>query len=171
MPEAARPGVVALQERLRGLPIDCKYVEPENLHVSLSFLGEVPGGEVAGVAAKLQSVCERNSAFRLVADELKLIPSESYVRVIVLDVHDASGALASLFEAVKRDIRGDAKPPHLTLCRVRNVSDKTAVAEKIKKMKFDEVAFDVGEVALIESKLGRSGPAYSVVKSFKLNQR
>jgi 2'-5' RNA ligase len=168
VPEHARSGVLALQKRLQRLPMDAKFVEPENLHVSLSFIGEADDSAVAEIEAKLQDVAAGCSRFRAVADTMKLIPNESRVRVIALDVRDASGELGGLFEGIMHDIGGDAKPPHLTLCRVRGVSDARTVYEKTRCMKFDAIEFDVGEVVLVKSELGRDGPAYSVVKSFEL---
>ncbi|MCX6820732.1 MAG: RNA 2',3'-cyclic phosphodiesterase [Candidatus Aenigmarchaeota archaeon] len=168
VPEGAKPVVLALQERLKRMPTDCKYVELENLHVSLSFLGELGDTEVIETEAKLDAVCAAGSRFHVVASAIKLIPNDSHARVVVLDVQDASGELGRLFEGVKRDIGGDAKPPHLTLCRIRETRDKPALADGVRKISFDPIEFDVGEVALIKSELGTAGPTYSVVKGFKL---
>lgn len=170
VPEAAKAGILTVQGRMRRLPMDAKFVEPENLHVSLSFLGDVDDAGVADVEAKLRTAASERNAFRLVADRIKLVPNENYVRVIVLGVRDASGELDKLADGVKRIIGGDVKPPHLTLCRVKGVSDKHAVASGANEIRFDEIAFDVNNVALIESKLGMDGPTYSVVKSFDLGE-
>jgi len=167
VPEAAKSGLLALQEQLRKLPVDCKYVESENLHVCLSFLGEIDEAAVTKAEAVLEAVCG-GSKFGLSAGCIKLIPSESYVRVIVLDVHDASGSLGRIAEGVKRRVGGDAKPPHITLCRVRDIRDKPATVEKIKKIAFEKIEFDVDEISLIKSELGAGGPKYSVVKGFRL---
>ena len=168
VPEAAKPALLEMQDALRKLPMDCKYVEPENFHVCLSFLGELDDAAVADVSAKLETVCGENTGFKLRAGGIKLIPSDSYVRVIVLDAHDDSGSLEKMAEAVKHGIGGDAKPPHITLCRVRDVRDKQATAQKINSLHAGLVEFDVGELALIKSELSRGGPVYSAVRSFKL---
>jgi 2'-5' RNA ligase len=168
VPEAAKPALLEMQDALRELPIDCKYVEPENLHVCLSFLGELDDAAVADAEAKLEAVCGENTGFRLSAGGIKLIPSDSYVRVIVLDAHDDSGSLEKIAEAVKHGIGGDAKPPHITLCRVRDVRDKQATAQKIKSLHVGRIEFSVGELTLIKSELSRGGPVYSAVRSFKL---
>jgi len=168
VPEAAKSGLLALQEQLRKLPVDCKYVESENLHVCLSFLGEIDEAAVAKAEAGLEAVCKEGFKFGLAAGCINLIPSESYVRVIVLDVHDASGSLGRIAEGVKRGVGGDAKPPHITLCRVRDIRDKPATVEKIKKIAFEKIEFDVDEISLIKSELGAGEPKYSVVKGFRL---
>ena len=168
VPEAVKPAVIALQERLKRMPADCKFVESENLHVSLSFLGELDDAAVLETGARLGLVCSGRSGFHVVAGSIKMIPTESYVRVIVLDVQDASGELGRLFGGVKRDVGGDAKSPHLTLCRVREVRDGTVLADGVRKLSFDPIEFNVEEIALIKSELGAAGPTYSVVKGFKL---
>lgn len=168
VPDAARAGLVALQGRLKKLPADCKCVEPENLHVCLSFLGELDEVEVAAAEAKLEFVCMESPQFRLIADGVKMIPSESRVRVVALDVRDASGSLQRIAGRISREVGGDAKPPHITLCRVRSVLEKDAFVDGVKALRAGGTEFDVGEIALIKSELEPSGPAYSVAKAFRL---
>jgi len=168
VPEASKAGLVALQSRLRKLPADCKHVEPENLHVCLSFLGELDEAAVAATEAKLEHVCDESPPFRAIVDGVRMIPNESRVRVVASEVRDAAGSLQRIADRISRDVGGDAKPPHITLCRVRSVLEKDAFVNGVKALRAEETEFDVGEIALIKSELGPSGPAYSVVKTFKL---
>jgi len=168
VPDAAKGGLVALQDQLRELPADCKCVEPENLHVCLSFLGELDDVAVAAAEAKLEFVCTESPQFRLIAGGAKMIPSESRVRVVALDVRDASGSLQRIADRISREVGGDAKPPHITLCRVRSVREKDAFVDGVKEIRVGGTEFDVGEIALIKSELEPRGPVYSAVKTFEL---
>lgn len=173
VPEKIKNYAIELQVRLEKLPMKCKMVEPDNIHVCLSFLGDVGDGEIEGLRVALSKICQRHKKFEAAVGKIKIIPSEGYIRVIVLDVLDSSGALKSICPEIKEMIGGDMKPPHLTLCRVRDVSNKEGVLAGIKSMdknmKSDELKFTVNSIALTKSELSRSGPTYTVVHEAELS--
>lgn len=169
VPEAIKNYVLSLQNELRKLSMSCKMVELNDIHVCLSFLGEVEDGKVSDLCAALTKVCEGNKKFEVFLGDVKTIPSESYIRVIVLEVSDPSGSLKNVCSGVKESIGGDMKPPHLTLCRVKVVSDKFKVLSGIKSLKSTSgLSFPVSSLSLIKSELSRSGPVYNVVYSAEL---
>jgi 2'-5' RNA ligase len=145
---------------LKTLPIDCKMVESENLHISLSFLGDVEDEKVGFLSSALDSICKNYSRFAVEIGGIRFIPSEKYIRVLALDVIDSS-TLGNLSKEIKRKIGGDVKPPHLTLCRVRDVKAKDAVVDKIKKFDVNVGSFVISSISLIKSELKRTGPMYT----------
>lgn len=168
MPEAVRKDVVNLQEVVGSLPASCKMVERENLHVSLSFLGEIGEGEVETAMGALKNICDTHNAFETVADKIKLIPNESYVRVVALSTTSKSDVLEKISSEIKEKIGGSVKPPHITLCRVRRVTDKRGFLDGIKRMDNVDISFVVGSLSIIKSELSPRGPTYSVVKEIGL---
>ena len=54
--KAVRDRAVALQENLVRAGVEVKWVEPENLHVTLLFLGEVDDREVPAVCRRVADV-------------------------------------------------------------------------------------------------------------------
>src|SRR5207248_8410154 len=60
-----RQRLVRLQETLTRGGADVKWVEEENLHVSLLFLGEVDDRDVLGVCRATEEVCRGHDAFEL----------------------------------------------------------------------------------------------------------
>src|SRR5690349_11777092 len=63
--KAVRARLVALQEALARAGGDLKWVEPENLHVTLLFLGEVDERQVADVCGAAGEACAGLDAFPL----------------------------------------------------------------------------------------------------------
>lgn len=163
VPEGVKNEILKIQDELRKLPIECKFVEPNNLHICLSFLGDIEDEEIDKIRQKLAVIGSSVVKFKSVAHHLKLIPNEKYTRVIVLDVFDEQKMLLLLSKSVVEKIGGDAKPPHITLCRVRNITDKPMFIEKIKDLKINASEFTVDKICLIKSELSRSGPVYSVL--------
>jgi 2'-5' RNA ligase len=168
VPDDVKLQIAEIQNKLKLLPIICKMVEPENLHICLSFLGEVDDKSIEKISEELETICKSCSKFRVKIGEIKFIPSEKYVRVIVLEASDESGSLKLISSDIRKSIGGDAKPPHITICRVKDISDKAETAQKIKNLDMYVDGFDVGGIDIIKSELSRNGPTYTSIKSCKL---
>lgn len=168
LPENVRKEILSIQEEMKKWPITCKFVETENLHVCLSFLGDVNEQEVERIKKELDSIGKNYSKFEASIGRIKPIPSENYIRVLVLDVLDEGGILEKIRKDVVQRIGGDSKPPHLTLCRVKNVSDKKNVAGNLEEMRSDLEKFSFSSIQLIKSELSRNGPVYSVIHESEL---
>ncbi len=169
VPRALKKPIVELQEKIKKLPIKAKFVEPENLHLCFSFLGEKTEKEIEEISAKLDELSKNFKSFEVMVKGVKLIPNEKYVRVIALDVFDENRVLEGLRLEVKRVIGGDSKPAHLTLCRVKNISEKANFLEEIRKIKDISVGkFTLSSLQLIKSELRRTGPIYTALHESKL---
>jgi 2'-5' RNA ligase len=167
IPTEIKEKIIKIQNQIQKLPITLKLVEAENLHICLSFLGEVKEEKIKNICEKLDSICKRYNKFEVEISGIKLIPSENYVRVLALDVK--SNMLESIRKDVEKEIGGDSKPLHLTLCRIKKIEDKKETIEKIKKIESEVGKFEVEKISLIKSILQKSGPIYtSLYDSFLL---
>src|SRR5205807_834515 len=61
---------VALQESLARAGSDVKWVEPENLHVTLLFLGEVDDRDVPAVCRAVGACCQERQPFTMSIEHL-----------------------------------------------------------------------------------------------------
>jgi 2'-5' RNA ligase len=164
LPSEIKEKIKDLQNAINNLPINCKLVEDRNLHICLSFLGEITKERITHISHLLDKVCEKYSKFEVKVSKIKLIPNESYVRVIALDVID-SEILDKLRKEVAEKIGGDSKPLHVTLCRVKNILNKQKFLSEIRKFEKIEIGkLVVDKVQIIESKLDKKGPTYTVIK-------
>lgn len=164
LPENLRGRVISIQNKLKELPMDCKFVEEKNLHICLSFLGEIGENRVSEIEGKMKEISSMYKQFEVSVKGLKLIPNEKFVRVIVFDSRDREGKLFSIGKLIEKEIGGDAKPPHLTLCRVRKINDKQLFLDKIRDLSNAEIGnFTAAGISLIKSELRRQGPVYSIV--------
>lgn len=161
VPEYLKDDIVKIQQSIKSLPIDCKIVERGNLHICLSFLGEVDDERLGGLNENLDKLCSKHSHMDVQISGIKFIPNEKYVRVIVMDCF--SQELRSMGENIQKEIGGDAKPPHITLCRVKNIGDKHQTIKKIKELESDVGRFRISSIQIIKSQLQESGPVYSVL--------
>lgn len=168
IPDGLKEKLLNLQNFIKGLDIDCRLVEAENMHLTLSFLGEVPEGEIPEISRKLDIITQNFTKFSVTVSGILLIPNGDFIRVIALDVVDEAGYLRNLVGYIGVEIGGDAKPPHLTLCRVRKIENKQATIDKLVNSVAYAEGFQVDSISLIKSSLSRSGPAYSTIHESRL---
>jgi len=169
LPEKVKEELVDVQKLIEKWPLTCKMVERENIHLNFSFLGEIDEKQVENISEKIDAIGKMFENFEVEVGGLCGIPSESYIRVLSLDIIDENRLLKTVIEEVNRQIGGDTKPAHVTLCRVREIRDKNYVREKIDEERSKRHGkFAIDSIQLIKSELSRSGPVYSVVHEAKL---
>ncbi len=161
IPEDIKRYVSDIQEKLQSLPITAKFVEYENLHISLSFLGDVENSEVVKIESKLDEIAKLYDIFSVVIGNVLLIPNEKYTRVIALSVESEN--LEFFRKGIVETIGGSSHHPHLTLARVKNIDGKRKFVEEVNKVVCKEMAFKIGDVCLFESILQKSGPVYKIL--------
>jgi RNA 2',3'-cyclic 3'-phosphodiesterase len=154
--------VLNLQKRIKQF-IEGKAVEKENLHITLSFLGEKDEKEINEIKAKLDKISRNHNKREAILTRIKFIPNERFFRVIAIDVN----GLEDLSESIEKEVGGDIKPPHLTLFRIKNVKDKKALIETSKR-EINEI-FIVDKISLMKSTLTPKGPIYEIESEFKLS--
>lgn len=164
LPDMLKDSVVNLQENMKNLPIECKFVERENLHISLDFIGEVAEGDMEELRNKIKAATESVRQFDVEIGGLKLIPNEKFVRVIALDVN--SRELSDLGKKLRETVGGDVKPPHITLCRVKKILSKNQLSEILMLIKPLTALLKVTSIKLIRSQLRPDGPSYETISEF-----
>lgn len=169
--------VRALGAAQAGLPAG-RAVAPENMHITVAFLGEHPEPLVEDVHYALDTI--RAPAFELTLDGLGLFGGDR-PRVLYADVRPEP-MLTHLREKVLQAARGaglrmdrERYNPHVTLARF-HTGLKGEEAEKmraftVRRMAFRAGPFGVHEFHLYRSSLGRNGPIYEELAAYPLNGR
>jgi 2'-5' RNA ligase len=179
IPAAVRDNLAAQIKELRDLPAPwadqrLRWVRPENLHVTLKFIGEVEAAKLDGIRSALTAIgldAPVDVHFR----GLGFFPDEKYPRVLWVGLQ-ASRNLPVLARDIDRALEGQgiaraerAFTPHLTLARFasRGFEEKPRAAiQKNSEREFG--AFQAREFHLIQSKLKPSGAEYTTLASFPI---
>jgi 2'-5' RNA ligase len=174
-----RDRCVALQEKLARTGTDVKWVEQENIHVSLLFLGEVGDREVPDVCRVVSDCCTQQEGFTLTLEGVGCFPNPRRPRVVWVGVSDGAPELAKLHEALEPPLlelgcyRREERQytPHITLGRVKSdhPTDRLAVA-LARSGNWRGGSMEVREVHVLSSELTPKGPIYTVLSRGKLRR-
>ena len=190
LPDDVRSHLVGLAEQLdfaraarlgytSDEPQGFKYVRPENLHVTLKFLGDVDDARVDELRGTLESV-EVEPVGAVFVDRAELLPPRGPVRVIAMGLGGDDGGVVRLFRAVEdRCVAFGADPerrayrPHVTLARARAplpAFARETLAETLGRT-LPGPHFHVRHFTLFKSELKRAGPDYAALARFPIGAR
>ncbi|MEM5852875.1 MAG: RNA 2',3'-cyclic phosphodiesterase [Candidatus Aenigmatarchaeota archaeon] len=165
--EDEKVGILKLLEKMEKWPMKCKFVEKENLHLNFSFLGEIGENDIKKISEKIDSVGKKFKKFEVEIDGLKMIPNDKYVRVLALSLA-YNEDLEKIFKEIVKEIGGDSKPAHITLCRVKAVTNKLELKKKVMEEGRFHGKITIRKIQLIKSELKPTGPVYSVIHEAEL---
>jgi 2'-5' RNA ligase len=172
IPSAVRENLAALLESLRAVSPQTRWVRPENLHVTLKFMGEVPETKLAATRSVLAGV-RSDQPVTVDFRGLGFFPNEKRPRVFWAGIEASPNlkTLAADIESVveKLGIPREQRPfsPHLTLARF----EPPGLPEKLRSAIQENATREFGSLRtnqyhLIESKLKPSGAEYTTLESF-----
>ena len=172
IPSEVRENLADLLKSLRAVSPQTRFVRPENLHVTLKFIGEVPEAKLAAIRGALAGV-RSEQAITLDFRGLGFFSNEKHPRVFWIGI-TASPNLKPLVTDIEiaAETVGIAREqrefsPHLTLARF----ESARLQERLRGAIQENVTRHFGSLRtnrfhLIESKLKSSGAEYTTVESF-----
>jgi len=154
---------------------DLKWVNPENIHLTLKFLGEIKDAKVVEVCNIVSNVAGRHKSFELDIESVGHFGGKS-PKVLWVGTGRGEENLLELQEDIEKSLALAGWPQetrefagHLTLCRVRNpkAGVKLAqVSEDYKDFKLGTMPAD--SVSVYQSQLKPTGPVYILLGNYKL---
>ncbi len=152
-----------------------KWVEKENLHITLKFLGEIKPDICMKVRQILSEIVKNFNKFYINLNSLGVFPQLSNARVIWIDIHEKE-KLKEIYETIENKLKELKLPkenrefqPHLTIGRIKFLQDKEKInlfLTKYKNTNFDTT--NIEHITFFESILKPQGPEYRVIEKFPL---
>lgn len=171
--EENKTALTKLQDELKQTQADVKWVEPENIHLTLKFLGEVTDEYVGKVKEALDKAAAGFRPFEISLSDIGAFPKLDYPRVIWVGVEKGKKETEELAAKIEEELGklGFSKEDrpfaaHLTIGRVRTGKNKEILKEKIQNNKgrpqwAAPTSQLISNVILYQSKLTPSGPIYT----------
>lgn len=164
--------MVRVQNAARPLFAHAKWIKPENLHLTLKFLGAIPPEKLPDISLAARQCAGRGQAFALSLGPILALPNVRHARVLSLGCSSPEpllGLHAALdhiymplgFEAETRAFR-----PHITLARF---AKPTAIELPAADSLFwENDTWPVTQLALVQSRPGTGGSLYTPVDVWPL---
>ena len=165
-----------VQERLKATRADVGWVKPENLHLTLKFLGHVEESRSGLIVEAVGAATQGYGSFHLALGGLGAFPQPRAARVVWVGVSRGAEALAALQAKIEVGLEPLGFPreerpftAHLTLGRVRGPARREQLAVALTSMAAEALGeMVVDRIELMKSDLHPAGARYSVLQSFPL---
>lgn len=165
-----------IQEDLKKLVLDVKWVELKNIHLTLKFLGNVGLDDLEKVKLILKETTVQFKPFEINLSDLGVFPKVVLPRVIWVGINQGKNEVVNLTSVLERELEkiGFASEnrkfsPHLTLGRVKSIKNKDKLKNYLNSAKYNfQKRQDITEIILFSSQLSSQGPTYAPLASFPL---
>lgn len=174
--EQARRLLATVQDELKKSGCRVGWVPPENIHLSLAFLGDVSGEQIVSLSQDLQALAPAMAPFKFSSSGVGYFGSERHPRVIWAGIAGPPPELVKLHSEItailkKHNLASDDRPfkPHLTFGRIRSAQRIESLMKAIHAARdsaFGTVVAD--RFFLMRSELHPRGAQYTVLREYKL---
>ena len=155
---------------------DVKWVNPENIHLTLKFLGEIKDQQIVEVCNIARDVAAGHKSFELAIESVGHFGGRT-ARVLWVGAGQGNKNLLELQKDLDSQLARAGWPEetrefagHLTLCRIRNPKAGIILAQisrDYEDIKLGVISAD--SVSVYQSQLTPAGPAYTLLGNYKLS--
>ena len=165
-----------LYRQLKSLPVDVKWVDPQSIHLTLTFLGNVEEARIDPLCEAIRRGIGGKKPWTVAVKKIGTFPAMRNPRVVWVGLDDPSGRLITMQQRIEAELAplGFEKEkrkftPHLTVGRVRSAKGK----KELVSFLIDERERELGEmeihrIILFKSNLKPTGAVYTALKEFRL---
>ena len=165
-----------LQRNLEHERRNINWCKPDQIHLTLKFVGDTPDQDVPKIIEACQKVAQRHQPFTMDFNRTGFFGSNRSPRILWLGMKDEPKALYDLEEDILdafddlgylRDRQNFV--PHLTVCRIKNLIDKPfflQICNGIEQKTY--LHADVKEIVYFQSFLQPTGAFYKTLRRIPL---
>jgi 2'-5' RNA ligase len=169
------PKIKEYEDAIHTSGANVKLVEPDNIHITLKFLGDVQEELTDKLEEIVSTAVQDQKPFTVKLQGTGVFPNLNYIKVIWIGIEDGeplTAIAASIDEQLSNlGFKKDARPfsPHLTIGRVRNARNKQELLQIIQRYETTEFStLFVEAVELKQSTLTPQGPIYKTLRKVRL---
>jgi 2'-5' RNA ligase len=161
--------IAKLQKEFTKSGLDVKWVKPENVHLTLKFLGDISTPATKMVGYAMVRAIKHQKPFSLDLNGMGCFPHIRRPRVIWIGISGQTDILYDIHARLDENLDKLGFPKeartfkaHLTLARVKRKLDRTGLAEALTKgTHFKHHQLMVNEIVLFKSQLRPTGAVYT----------
>jgi RNA 2',3'-cyclic 3'-phosphodiesterase len=178
LPLEIKDQVKLISEELKRSNMDVRWVKPDNIHLTIVFLGDVREGDISAITREIDLVCCGFHPFDFFLKGLGLFPDRKRPRILWAGYDGDIERLSSLRDVLHErltafEIKEEKRQfqPHLTLGRFRNPGRIDPRLDEImhRHEGLSSPSFQVGDLILFKSELRPQGPEYTRLESWAMS--
>jgi 2'-5' RNA ligase len=165
-----------LQESLKVYDFKIRWVRPENIHLTLKFLGDVEAAKIGEIAETISKIVEGYTPISLKANGIGVFPGIKRPSVLWVGLTGQLESLVRLQKTLDENLKvlgfpGEKRPfkGHLTMGRIKAKIDVKKFGDALTAFRnFESETFTAGKIVLYKSELKPSGAVYTELASASL---
>lgn len=178
LPEGIKKTVARISGEIRHSDLDARWVKPENIHLTVVFMGNIKSDELEFLGAEVEKVCSEYGIFDIALKGMGYFPNRQRPRVLWMGLDGNLERMSQFRDDLQKSlivfgIKEEKRRfiPHLTLARFRSMRNKGSELEGILKAYevFESPYESVSELFLFKSELKPGGAVYTKLKSWPLS--
>jgi 2'-5' RNA ligase len=167
-----RERLEALQRTLGRSSPEVKWVERDNLHITLLFLGEVDERDISQLCQTVANCCASHRPFEARVQSVGSFPNLRRPRTLWVGIEQGKQELCKLHDDLEPPLldlgcyrREERRyTPHVTLGRVRGNRPADSLAQALREQQtWEGGTVLVPEILVLSSELTPQGPIYTVL--------
>jgi len=163
-------GITEVQEALLATGADLKIVEPQNIHITMKFLGDIRSSQIDDLYEVMKNVYVK--PFDVALRNIGVFPSFSKMNVVWIGITNGFEELSRIAEGLETGLKNLGFPAenrkfsaHLTIIRVKSAKNKDVLAHEIDNFAGHEFGSSrMSSLKLKKSVLTPSGPIYGTLR-------
>ena len=168
--------LTSLQNILNIPETKIKWVEKDNLHLTMKFLGYISLEQTELIKSKLKEIANRCSPLIIkLSSNIGIFPTYKMPRIIWVGIKEGTNELKEIYNSIENNLSNKGFPRenkdfsgHITIGRVKFIRDKTNFIQILKRIEVNNFTQEVDSIDLMESKLTPNGPIYNITAKFPL---
>ena len=169
--------LAGVQSELKKTEANIKWVKPENIHLTLKFLGNITPSQITRIKEILREISQENTEFSIELSKVGVFPKKESPRAIWIGISSNQDKVIKIAEGLEEKLLSTGVPkekksfhPHITIGRVKSNLNRQVLVEKLKSLDMPQKSSQsVNKLTLFKSTLTSNGPIYQILKesSFK----
>ena len=168
------PKIIELENEIKKSGAPLKLVEPQNIHITLKFLGDTDENLIGKIEDILKESVSDIKPFEIILKGAGVFPNQNYIKVMWIGIENTEqlGKIANKIDEQISGLGFDREKrrfsAHLTIARVKSAKNKDnliQIIEKYKEIEFGRIT--VHSIKLKQSELTPKGPIYTTLKEVK----
>jgi len=170
LPDNLKEEIASIQSKLKSSSADVKWVDCNNIHLTLKFLGNADCDKISKLNTLLDKTAASYKKFESDIFRLGAFPKIEYPRVIWIGINKNCSLIEEIEDKIdegcfrigfKREERSFSA--HLTIGRVRSGKNKQALKQSLISQEISSRIFTVEKLVLFKSTLTPKGPVYTAL--------